>query len=73
MRKHIEAALMQSRGRVEGPDGAARLLEINPYSLRARMRKLGIHWAAFRTDLSALPPLMPAGISLLPKKDLGGF
>jgi transcriptional regulator with GAF, ATPase, and Fis domain len=73
MRKHIEAALMQSRGRVEGPDGAARLLEINPYTLRARMRKLGIHWAAFRTDLSALPPLMPAGISLLPKKDLGGF
>lgn len=48
MRKHIEAALQRTRGRVEGPAGAARLLGINPHTLRARMRKLGIDWAGFR-------------------------
>jgi transcriptional regulator with GAF, ATPase, and Fis domain len=48
MRDHIEAALTASRGRVEGPRGAARLLAINPHTLRARMRKLKIDWTAFR-------------------------
>jgi hydrogenase-4 transcriptional activator len=48
MRAHIEAALRASRGRVEGPHGAARLLAINPHTLRARMRKLKIDWATFR-------------------------
>jgi hydrogenase-4 transcriptional activator len=46
MKQHIEAAL--TRGRVEGPHGAARLLDINPYTLRGRMRKLGINWHTFR-------------------------
>jgi hydrogenase-4 transcriptional activator len=48
MRAHIEAALGASRGRVEGPRGAARMLAINPHTLRARMRKLKIDWSAFR-------------------------
>jgi transcriptional regulator with GAF, ATPase, and Fis domain len=48
MRAHIEAALTATRGRVEGPRGAARLLGINPHTLRARMRKLKIDWSAFR-------------------------
>jgi transcriptional regulator with GAF, ATPase, and Fis domain len=48
MRRHIEAALRAARGRVEGPQGAASLLQINPHTLRARMRKLGIDWAQFR-------------------------
>jgi hydrogenase-4 transcriptional activator len=48
MRDHIEAALTASRGRVEGPRGAARMLAINPHTLRARMRKLKIDWPAFR-------------------------
>jgi transcriptional regulator with GAF, ATPase, and Fis domain len=42
MREHIERALILSRGTVEGPSGAANLLDINPHTLRARMRKLGI-------------------------------
>jgi hydrogenase-4 transcriptional activator len=50
IRRHIEAALAETRGRVEGPEGAARLLEVNPHTLRARMRKLGIVWAAFKRD-----------------------
>jgi transcriptional regulator with GAF, ATPase, and Fis domain len=48
MARHIEAALARTRGRVEGPDGAAKLLEINPHTLRARMRKLRIDVRSFR-------------------------
>jgi transcriptional regulator with GAF, ATPase, and Fis domain len=48
-RSHIEAALTRTHGRIEGPHGAARLLGINPHTLRARMRKLGIAWQSFRT------------------------
>jgi transcriptional regulator with GAF, ATPase, and Fis domain len=48
IRQHIEAALEATNGRVEGSHGAARLLKINPYTLRARMRKLKIDWKGFR-------------------------
>ena len=48
MRRHIESALGETRGRVEGPHGAARLLQINPHTLRARMRKLKIDRRRFR-------------------------
>ena len=50
MRRHIEAALAYTKGRVQGPHGAARLLEINPHTLRARMRKLGIRRAEFQVS-----------------------
>lgn len=39
---HIRQALSRSNGRVSGTGGAADLLKINPNTLRARMRKLGI-------------------------------
>jgi transcriptional regulator with GAF, ATPase, and Fis domain len=48
-RRHIEAALRHVHGRVDGPHGAARLLRINPHTLRARMRKLQIDWRVFRS------------------------
>jgi hydrogenase-4 transcriptional activator len=48
MSQHIKTALSRTRGRIEGPHGAAKILGINPYTLRARMRKLGIDWAGFR-------------------------
>jgi transcriptional regulator with GAF, ATPase, and Fis domain len=48
MRHHIEAALARHHGRVEGPFGVAASLGINPHTLRARMRKLGIDPRAFR-------------------------
>jgi transcriptional regulator with GAF, ATPase, and Fis domain len=48
MRGHIEAALRATRGRIEGARGAAALLGINPHTLRARMRKLGVEWAKYR-------------------------
>jgi transcriptional regulator with GAF, ATPase, and Fis domain len=52
MRMHIEMVLRATRGRIEGPHGAAKLLAINPHTLRARMRKLKIEWTAFRDSLS---------------------
>jgi len=48
VRNHIEQALEATLGRVEGPRGAARLLEVNPHTLRSRMRKLRIDWRRFR-------------------------
>ena len=49
MARHIERALAVTRGRIEGAHGAARMLGINPHTLRARMRKLGIDWQRFRS------------------------
>jgi transcriptional regulator with GAF, ATPase, and Fis domain len=48
MARHIEAALERAHGKIEGRGGAAALLGINPHTLRARMRKLGIAWQRFR-------------------------
>jgi hydrogenase-4 transcriptional activator len=39
MRQHIERALAVTQGRIEGRQGAAAILQINPHTLRARMRK----------------------------------
>ncbi|MBC8081887.1 MAG: sigma 54-interacting transcriptional regulator [Hymenobacter sp.] len=41
-RDHILMALRRTGGRVSGPNGAATLLDINPKTLEARMKKLGI-------------------------------
>jgi transcriptional regulator with GAF, ATPase, and Fis domain len=48
MAKHIELALEQAQGRVEGPFGAARMLGINANTLRGRMRRLGVDWRSYR-------------------------
>jgi hydrogenase-4 transcriptional activator len=50
--RHIETALSQTHGRIEGPYGAAQLLGINPHTLRARMRKLHIDWKRYRPKRS---------------------
>ena len=47
-RDHIQAALQQSRGVVEGPSGAARILNLHPNTLRHRMKKLGIRPSGYR-------------------------
>ena len=49
-KRHIEAALTVTKGRIEGRRGAAAALRINPHTLRARMRKLGIDWNRFRQN-----------------------
>ncbi len=48
MGEHIRRALAACHGRIEGQFGAAKVLDINPHTLRARMRKLGIEWSTFR-------------------------
>jgi PAS domain S-box-containing protein len=42
-RDHILHVLQKTNWRVEGKNGAAAILDINPSTLRARMRKLGIN------------------------------
>ena len=41
-RAHILMALEHTRGTIDGPKGAAQILELHPSTLRARMKKLGI-------------------------------
>jgi transcriptional regulator with GAF, ATPase, and Fis domain len=42
-REHIIKILQETNWRIEGEKGAARILDINPNTLRYRMNKLGIH------------------------------
>jgi formate hydrogenlyase transcriptional activator len=48
-RQHIASVLKQTNWRIEGESGAARLLGINPSTLRSRIKKLGIQRS---TDMS---------------------
>jgi DNA-binding NtrC family response regulator len=41
-RQHIIAVLKRTSGTIEGPRGAAKLLDMKPSTIRYRMRKLGI-------------------------------
>jgi len=41
-RNHILEVLLQTNWRIEGSDGAAALLNLNPSTLRSRMKKLGV-------------------------------
>ena len=45
---HIRLALEHAAGRIEGPRGAALMLGVNPHTLRAKMRRLGIDWNTYR-------------------------
>jgi len=47
-REHITATLAAVHGRIDGPHGAAVRLGIHPSTLRAKMRKLKIHWKQYR-------------------------
>ena len=40
--QHIQRVMSKTRGRINGPGGAAELLGVNPSTLRNRMNKLGI-------------------------------
>jgi formate hydrogenlyase transcriptional activator len=42
-REHILRTLRATGWRIDGDNGAARLLGLNPSTVRARMKKLGIH------------------------------
>jgi transcriptional regulator with GAF, ATPase, and Fis domain len=47
---HLSRALTAARGRIDGPQGAARLLGLNPSTLRAKLRKHGIDIASARCE-----------------------
>jgi transcriptional regulator with GAF, ATPase, and Fis domain len=49
-REHIIAMLRKTRGVVEGANGAAQLLDMNPSTVRFRMKKLGISKFDYLTD-----------------------
>jgi hydrogenase-4 transcriptional activator len=50
MARHIQQALERTHGRIEGKGGAADILDINPHTLRSRMKKLGVDWGRFRSN-----------------------
>lgn len=47
IRQHITIALANCHGRIEGPFGAAKLLAVNPNTLRSKMRTLGLLRSSF--------------------------
>ena len=42
--RHISRVLEVAKGKINGPEGAAALLGVNPSTLRNRMKKLGIQY-----------------------------
>jgi formate hydrogenlyase transcriptional activator len=51
-RRQIVAALERTGGVIQGPRGAARILDIHPNTLRSRMEKLGITFRRARHGMS---------------------
>ncbi len=49
-RAHIQTVLRRTSWRIEGDQGAARILDVHPNTLRSRMKKLGIRRPASATD-----------------------
>ena len=49
---YIRRVLRLTNGKVEGPDGAAKILDIHPNTLRNRMKKLGIPYKRYRRETS---------------------
>jgi transcriptional regulator with GAF, ATPase, and Fis domain len=41
-RRHIESVLAQTNWMIEGERGAAKILNLNPSTLRSRMKNLGL-------------------------------
>lgn len=50
-RLHIRRVLTSAKGKINGPGGAAQLLNIHPNTLRKRMDRLGIHYGKKCEDL----------------------
>jgi len=51
-RRHIQSVLVQTNWMIEGERGAARILNLNPSTLRSRMKNLGVK----RPDKLPQPP-----------------
>ncbi len=55
-RRHIVEVLNRTRWKIDGPNGAAGFLKLNPSTLRSRIKKLGIGAAAATFRRSAIYP-----------------
>lgn len=55
-KEHIEKFLRRTEWRIEGPRGAARLLGMNPGTVRAGMKKLGIRRPGAQLSCGCFPP-----------------
>ena len=53
--EHIRKAMRAARGKIQGPGGAAERLGLQPNTLRARMRKLGVPYGRAATRWNAEP------------------
>jgi transcriptional regulator with GAF, ATPase, and Fis domain len=49
-RSHIVSVLKQTQWRIDGPQGAARVLNMHPSTLRSRLKKLGIQRSSAERD-----------------------
>lgn len=47
-KRYIEYVLSRTNGKIDGKDGCAEILKVNPNTLRAKMRKLGINYKSFK-------------------------
>ena len=69
-RSHILLVLTRTKGRVEGPKGAAKLLGLAPSTLRHRMRRLNIDRHTSNTGTNAIvDPLASCASTLLSSND----
>jgi hypothetical protein len=55
-------ALELTDGKVEGQDGAAKLLGVHPGTLRNRMRKLGIPFGRIKKSFFKIIPSIDEGL-----------
>jgi len=54
-KRHILDVLTQTKWVIEGANGAAKILELHPNTLRSRMKKLGLDRNAMKDSASARP------------------
>jgi len=48
IKRYIEYVLSKTNGKIDGKGGCAELLDINPNTLRAKMKKLGINYKSYK-------------------------
>ena len=49
VKRHIQRVLEKTNGKIHGPGGAGELLDVNPNTLRYKMKKLGISFRKHKT------------------------
>ena len=54
-KQHILEVLTQTKWVFEGANGAAKILDLHPNTLRSRMKKLGLHRNSMKGSSSAQP------------------